>query len=167
VPAAGTLFLKNWIASRPTEKDAAGNTVKTVSQTIGPWYPIAFDLAALWTVPRFLLKGGAARYKRDFRTIVSTFLALDVLNLVSFLARRDWSLDDAKLIPAGADNFPEWTSMLTNTQPTSMVAGHPGYQRSYRGALYGAQVPLELPATAGQSATFYDTETGRWLVQAA
>jgi len=109
------------------------------------------------------------RYRRDFTTGVSVFLALDVLNLLTWSARRQWSFDNAKLIPVGSDTYPEWTDLLTLREPQAMLKGapfHPGHQQPHRhphAALRGPGPIAALPQAAG---TFYDTTSGRWLVQA-
>ncbi len=168
-PAVAVLFLKNKLNNWPAKKDEAGNTVYTVGQRVGPIFPIAFDLSALWAVPKFILKGGLSKHRRDFKTIMSVFLTLDALSLISYVARRGWSMDDAKLLNQGAEGYPEWTDWLSNVEPEPRVKVegypyHPGHQHPHahpHAYLQGPPAQRALPP--GEVGSVYDPGLGRFV----
>ena len=157
IPAAVTLgvktFAANWLARSPTN----------YLNKLGPFVPVAIDLAALWAVPKYILKAGKQR--RDFDTVIRTFLALDTIGAVAILARRGWSVTGAAIAP-GSPDYPEWTDWVA---PVGLAGApyHPGHQSPYshpHAALHG--VTDVRPALPAPGAQFYDAQTGRWLVAA-
>ena len=149
---APLVMASNWLANMAYKKDDAGNTTQTVSQWIGPWFPVGFDLAALFGL-RFL-KGGLGRYRSKAKDVLQVLLALDVMQLVAYTARRGWSLDESKLLVG--NEYPEWTDLLAlrAPEPAVRLQGHAYAHPQLRGAPVGQSIPdMNL---------IYDTSTGAW-----
>jgi hypothetical protein len=145
--ALPVLWIDNFIANFPTRKE--GEIVQqTVSQMVGPAYPLIIHTAMLAFIPNLLMRKGAlAPFRGRFNDILGVLVAFDVLQLAAFAARRQWSLDEAKAISPLAENYPAWTDYLTPVQPEPMVKLAGAYQHAQlQGALHGAQFvnPAEL-----------------------
>jgi hypothetical protein len=138
------LWIDNWIANFPTRKE--GDVVtQTVSQMIGPAYPLLIHTAMLAIVPNMLMRKGAlAPFRGRFNDILGVLVAFDVLKLVAYAARREWSFDEANAINPLAESYPAWTDYLSPVEPGPMVKLAGAYHNPQHYQLQGAT--LQGPA---------------------
>lgn len=152
LPLGIFLFVGHKIANYGTAKDADGNVTQTLQQRVGPLFNIAWDLLAIWAVPRYLLKGARSKYARDFSSIAKYQLGQDMLALTSYAARRDWSFDNSKAIMPGAKGYPQWTDYLAPVQirakAKALNGPLAGYGQRQIGAMRGAPPALAGPLAA-------------------
>jgi len=156
VPAAVLLVVKTRLANWARKNSKADS----ILYQMGPLYPVAVDIAAIYAVPKFILKGKNSKYRKDFDTIAKTFLALDSIKLLTYLARHEWKLTGGTAAIPGADNYPGWTDWLSLSG--GQLHGAHGYSQPAR--LSGARDVSSFAPSQGSQ--FYDPEAGRWLVAA-
>ena len=139
-------FVANWPTSKTTDPVTGVEIVnQTLSQRIGPAFPLLLHTAMLALIPNMLMRKGAlAPFRGRFNDILGVLVAFDVLHLVAFSARRGWTLDETKLISGMSDTYPAWTDYLSPVTPEPMtkLAGAYNNPQHYqlRGAtLQGAQ----------------------------
>jgi hypothetical protein len=134
------LWIDNWIANFPTRKE--GDVVtQTVSQMIGPAYPLLIHTAMLALVPNLLMRRGAlAPFRGRFNDILGVLVAFDVLKLVAYTARRGWSFDEAQAISPLSDTYPVWTDYLSPVEPEPMVRLAGAYANPQHYQLQGASL---------------------------
>ena len=134
------LWIDNWVANFPTKREN-GVPVQTVSQMVGPAYPLLIHTAMLALIPNLLMRKGAlAPFRGRFNDILGVLVAFDVLQLVSYAARREWSLDETRAISPMSPAYPVWTDYLSPVQPTPMVKLAGGHYQLRGATLQGAQI---------------------------
>jgi hypothetical protein len=114
--AIPVVALGNVLASWPLKKDSAGNVQQTLADRVGPWFGFLSAVAALWAVPRYVLKGKLAAYKATAVPVLQTVAVLQGLRSAVWLARRDWDGAKPALLPTDS-SYPRWTDYLELPAP--------------------------------------------------